>query len=73
MNRAVQQRRRTYRAHGRINPYMSHPAHIEIILCKQEAPVKKGDDDEDKKPLKLSRKRQAQMLMLKAGGGVESI
>ena len=72
-NRAMKQRRRTYRAHGRINPYMSHPAHIEIILCKQEAPVKKGDEEEDKKPLKLSRKRQAQMLMLKAGGGVETM
>merc|ERR1719498_573804 len=35
-NRAQQQRRRTYRAHGRINPYMSHPVHIEIILGKLE-------------------------------------
>ena len=32
-NRAQKQRRRTYRAHGRINPYMSSPAHIEIVLC----------------------------------------
>ena len=70
-NRAQKQRRRTYRAHGRINPYMSHPAHIEIILCKQETPVKKGEDDDDKKPLKLSRKRQAQ-LRLKAGGGIDA-
>ena len=66
-NRAQKQRRRTYRAHGRINPYMSHPAHIEIILCKQEASVKKGEEDADKKVPKLTRKRQAQ-LRLKAGG-----
>ena len=23
-------RRRTYRAHGRINPYQGHPCHIEV-------------------------------------------
>lgn len=38
-NRAMKQRRRTYRAHGRINPYMSSPAHIELILCEKEQPV----------------------------------
>merc|ERR1711977_731367 len=41
VNRAVQQRRRTYRAHGRINPYMSSPCHIELILSQQEVNVKK--------------------------------
>eukprot|EP00657_Telonema_sp_P-1_P009545 TRINITY_DN378_c0_g1_i3.p1 TRINITY_DN378_c0_g1~~TRINITY_DN378_c0_g1_i3.p1 ORF type:complete len:195 (+),score=73.40 TRINITY_DN378_c0_g1_i3:139-723(+) len=41
VNRAVQQRRRTYRAHGRINPYMSHPCHIEIILSQREINVPK--------------------------------
>merc|ERR1712072_1445591 len=41
VNKAVQQRRRTYRAHGRINPYMSSPCHIEMILSQQEVNVKK--------------------------------
>merc|ERR1711966_270893 len=41
VNKAVQQRRRTYRAHGRINPYMSSPCHIELILSQQEVNVKK--------------------------------
>merc|ERR1712021_270973 len=41
VNRAQQQRRRTYRAHGRINPYMSSPCHIEIILSQQETNVKR--------------------------------
>merc|ERR1711959_51987 len=41
VNRAVQQRRRTYRAHGRINPYMSSPCHVEMILSQQEVNVKK--------------------------------
>ena len=31
VNQAPKGRRRTYRAHGRINPYMSHPCHIEIV------------------------------------------
>ena len=64
----MKQRRRTYRAHGRINPYMSSPAHIEIILCKYEDPVKKSQDDDKKVLPKLTRKRQAQ-LRIKSGGG----
>merc|ERR1712021_226829 len=40
VNRAQQQRRRTYRAHGRINPYMSSPCHVEIILSQKETTVK---------------------------------
>eukprot|EP00968_Pinguiococcus_pyrenoidosus_P006666 scaffold442_cov268-Pinguiococcus_pyrenoidosus.AAC.74 len=68
-NRAPQGRRRTYRAHGRINAYMSQPAHIEIVLTEQEEPVAKAE--EEQRPLKLSRKRKAQ-LRVKAGGGVEA-
>merc|ERR1712110_242294 len=41
VNRAPNQRRRTYRAHGRINPYMSSPSHIEMILTEREVPVPK--------------------------------
>merc|ERR1712178_614711 len=40
VNRAQQQRRRTYRAHGRINPYMSHPCHVELMLSQRETTVK---------------------------------
>merc|ERR1712125_307014 len=40
VNRAVQNRRRTYRARGRINPYMSHPCHVEVILSQKETTVK---------------------------------
>jgi len=42
VNKAQKQRRRTYRAHGRINPFMCSPCHIEIILAQ--------DDDEVKPP-----------------------
>lgn len=45
VNQAQKQRRRTYRAHGRINPYMSNPCHIELILSEKEEPVKKEADN----------------------------
>lgn len=35
VNQACHGRRRTYRAHGRINAYMSSPCHIEVILTEQ--------------------------------------
>ncbi|KAL7619168.1 hypothetical protein Lser_V15G01119 [Lactuca serriola] len=41
VNQAQKQRRRTYRAHGRINPYMSSPCHIELTLSEKEEAVKK--------------------------------
>ena len=60
-NRAPKQRRRTYRAHGRINPYMSSPAHLEIILTEKPVHVKK----EAGAP-KLTRKQAARV---RVGGG----
>ncbi|GFZ17425.1 ribosomal protein L22p/L17e family protein [Actinidia rufa] len=41
VNQAQKRRRHTYRAHGRINSYMSSPCHIELILSEKEEPVKK--------------------------------
>lgn len=40
VNRAMRQRRRTYRAHGRVNPYMSSPCHIELMISEKSAGVK---------------------------------
>ncbi|XP_050509580.1 60S ribosomal protein L17-like [Diabrotica virgifera virgifera] len=37
VNKAVCLRRRTYRAHGRINPYMSSPCNIELWLTERES------------------------------------
>lgn len=39
VNQAQKQRRRTYRAHGRINPYMCSPSHIELILAEAQSTV----------------------------------
>jgi len=41
-NMAPKLRRRTYRAHGRINAFMSSPSHIELILSSKSEAVKKA-------------------------------
>jgi len=63
VNRAPHMRRRTYRAHGRINPYMSSPCHIELILTEKEQVVAKPAEDEPikKKPSKKKMARQKMM------------
>ena len=43
VNRAPKMRRRTYRAHGRINPYMASPCHVELIMETKTTNVKKGE------------------------------
>jgi large subunit ribosomal protein L17e len=55
-NKAIPQRRRTYRAHGRINPYMSNPCHVEITLSEKVEAVKR-----EAEPVKLTRKQQARL------------
>lgn len=45
VNRARQMRRRTYRAHGRIGPYLASPCHIEMILSTAAEEIARGDDD----------------------------
>ena len=41
VNHAPKQRRRTYRAHGRINAYQSTPSHIELTLTEEDEIVEK--------------------------------
>ncbi|KAF2247048.1 60S ribosomal protein L17 [Trematosphaeria pertusa] len=56
VNQAPKQRRRTYRAHGRINPYMSNPCHIELILTEGTEAVQKSPQALDRARLN-SRQR----------------
>ena len=56
-NQAPKMRRRTYRAHGRVNKYESSPAHIQIIAEETADEVKK--EVETAAP-KLSKKQAAQ-------------
>merc|ERR1712151_1202809 len=55
--RAQQGRRRTYRAHGRINAYMSMPCHVEVILAEEDENVSKPADS---KTVRFTRKQMAQ-------------
>ena len=57
-NQAPKMRRRTYRAHGRINAYMSSPAHIEIVAEEQNEEVAK-EEDSAPAAVKFSRKQLA--------------
>ncbi|KAJ5247382.1 NAD-dependent D-isomer specific 2-hydroxyacid dehydrogenase, partial [Penicillium chermesinum] len=50
-SQAPASRRRTYRAHGRINPYMSQPCHIELILTEAAEEVKKAPVEKETPPL----------------------
>merc|ERR1712080_597315 len=62
VNQAPKQRRRKYRAHGRINPYMSCPCHIALILTGGEEVVQKSEQVVGREQLRLnSRQRGARV------------
>lgn len=72
VNMAPKGRRRTYRAHGRINPYMRVPAHIEVILAEPAKAVAKAVRHGDlvtHARAKLAR-RAADAGRVATGGGV---
>ncbi len=66
VNRAPHMRRRTYRAHGRINPYMSSPCHIEVCLVEKEQafdkPSASSSEPEKKKVSQKKLKRQKMQM-----------
>lgn len=57
VNKAMRGRRRTFRAHGRINAFMSQPCHVEMFLTEPEDPVAGGDEDGSGAPANLGRTR----------------
>ena len=59
-NRAQQGRRRTYRAHGRINAYKSSPCHIELIVAEESEDVEKADGG---KQVKFTKKQIAKQRL----------
>ncbi|OBZ85203.1 60S ribosomal protein L17-B, partial [Choanephora cucurbitarum] len=61
VNQAPKHRRRTYRAHGRINPFMSSPSHIEVVLTEKDEVVARADD---KKVVKLNARQLARNARL---------
>jgi len=63
VNRAPKMRRRTYRAHGRINAYMSSPCHIEIILSEKEQAIAKPTTETEKKKVSQKKLKKQKMMM----------
>jgi len=61
VNQAPKQRRRTYRAHGRINPYMSNPCHIEVVVSEAEETVEKPDDQNQ---TRLSSRQRGRLSLI---------
>ncbi|KAJ5435541.1 Ribosomal protein L22/L17 [Penicillium cf. griseofulvum] len=59
VNQAPKGRRRTYRAHGRINPYMTNPCHIELILTEATEQVQKAATD---KQVRLSSRQRGTQI-----------
>lgn len=59
VQRAVSGRRRTYRAHGRITPYLSSNCHIEFHCIEKSGPVAKAD----KPAVKLTKKQAARQRL----------
>merc|ERR1712141_492564 len=68
VNRAPKMRRRTYRAHGRINPYMSSPSHIEVVLVEKEHINKKQSAKEPEKKKVSQKKLKRQKREMISGG-----
>jgi large subunit ribosomal protein L17e len=62
--RAVNGRRRTYRAHGRISPYLSSNCHIEFHCLEKSGAVAKAD----KVAPRLTKKQAARGARLAVGG-----
>ncbi|KAK2100674.1 60S ribosomal protein L17 [Saguinus oedipus] len=63
VNKAPKMRRQTYRAHGRINPYMGSPCHIEMILTEKEQIVPKSEEEVAQKKKIFQKKLKKQKLM----------
>lgn len=67
VNQAPKQRRRTYRAHGRIGPYQSSPCHVELVLEEEEGAVARPVASGEPKKKKISKKK-ARRENAEAGG-----
>merc|ERR1711877_74912 len=65
VNRAPKMRSRTYRAHGRINPYMSSPCHIEMILVEREQAIAKPEEEEGGKKKVSQKKLKKQKMQMR--------
>ena len=69
VNQAVKGRRRTYRAHGRINAYLSSNCHVDIVCEELKERVKKEKKVEEQKNEKtkfINAKKHIRRALAKA-------
>merc|ERR1712058_221468 len=70
VNGAPKMRRRTYRAHGRINPYMSSPCHIEVCLVEKEQAFAKVSSEPEKKKVSQKKLKRQKLQMDRSEGSM---
>nr|ALS04926.1 60S ribosomal protein L17 [Pseudodiaptomus poplesia] len=70
VNRAPKMRRRTYRAHGRINPYLSSPCHIELTLIEKEQAFSRTDNEPEKKKVSKKKLQKQKLQASRTEGGM---
>merc|ERR1711875_50536 len=70
VNQAPKMRRRTYRAHGRINPFMSSPCHIEMILVEKEQAFARGGEEPEKKKVSKKKLQKQKVAASRAEGAM---
>ncbi|XP_057551838.1 60S ribosomal protein L17-like [Hippopotamus amphibius kiboko] len=63
VSKAPKMRRRTCRAHGRINPHMSSLCHTEVLLTEKEQIVPKPEEEVAQKKKISQKKLKKQKLM----------
>lgn len=61
-------RRRTFRAHGRINPYMRSPCHVEVVLATKDDIVPKVGSAPVPAKKKESKKKMKRQIMRENAG-----
>ena len=66
VNQAVKGRRRTYRAHGRINAYLSSNCHVDIVCEELKEKVKKEKKVEEVKTKFINLKQHIRKALTKA-------
>ena len=68
VNRAPKGRRRTFRAHGRVTPYLSSPCHIEMFAEEPLTNVQKPEQKPNKRITARADARSRVRRFLKIGG-----
>lgn len=70
VNQAPKHRRRTYRAHGRIAPYMASPCHVELWALEEQVAVPKARTRAAVNASRITVAKARTNKRIKLGGGL---